>query len=92
MKVFEMEMLFTASVGFREINDILQQMGMNEALQAKDAMTISVKQVLPHIPGDDYLKAVAQTLKDHYMTDKINITECHFSGYKYIREIEQEEE
>lgn len=88
--VYEMEMTFSASVGFREINDILHHMGMDDSLQIRDALTISVKEVLPCIPDEDYLRLVAQTIKDHYATEKINLTECRFTGYKYIREIKRE--
>lgn len=86
---YEMEMTFSASVGFREINDILHQMGMDDSLQIKDALTISVKEVLPCIPDENYLQLVAKTIKDHYAKEKYNITECHFTGFKYIRAVKQ---
>lgn len=87
---YEMEMIFSASVGFREINDILHHMGIDDSLQIRDALTISVKEVLPCIPDEYYLRLVAQTIKDYYETEKIKLTECHFIGYKYIRKIKQE--
>ena len=87
LRVYEVEMMFSASVGMKQINDILGQMGCHDALQIKDAVSISVKQVLPEIPDDVYLKKVADVIKDNYETNDINLTECHFVGYKNIREI-----
>ena len=91
MAMYEMEMVFSASVGLKEINDILRQTGCNDTLQIKDAITISVKQTLPAIPSEEYLSQVADILKNNYETKDINITECHFSGYRNIREIKNKE-
>lgn len=87
---YEMEMTFSASIGFREINDMLSHMGMEERLQIKDALKISLKQVLPCIPDEDYLRQAAQIIKETYRTRVFTITECHFVGYRYIREIARE--
>lgn len=85
--MYEIEMVFSASVGFKTINDILRQTGCNDTLQIKDAITISVKQTLPTIPNEEYLRKVADILKNNYETKDYNITECHFTGYRNIREI-----
>lgn len=86
-KAYEMEMLFNVSVGFKEINDIMAQMGFNDELQLKDAVTVSIKQVLPDIPGEDYIHKVADIIKETYRTDTLNCTACRFAGYKSIRVI-----
>lgn len=91
MKLYELEMMFTASIGLKQINDILEQCGCNDLLMVKDAITITVKQVLPEIPSTEYLKKIADILKENYETKDINIIECHFSGYQNIRVIDQEE-
>lgn len=87
VRVYEMEMVFSASVGLKEINDILRQTGCNDTLQIKDALSVSVKQVLPAVPDEEYLRKVAEIIKSNYETKDVNITECHFAGYKSIREI-----
>lgn len=91
-KAYEMEMLFSVSVGFKEINDFMAQMGFHDELQLKDAVTVSVKQVLPTVPDDDYLRKVADVIKDSYKTKEVTATECRFTGYKYLREITVKEE
>lgn len=85
-RLYEMEMIFSASVGFKEINDIMSQMGCNDKLQIKDALKFSIKQVLPAIPDEEYLQKVADVIKEEYQNGQYNITECHFEGYKYLRE------
>lgn len=92
MKAYEMEMEFSASVGLKEINDVLQACGLREQMQVKDALKFSIKQRLAWIPDDDYLRKVAELIRDHYETDKFTLTECHFVGYKYFREIETDGE
>ena len=86
-KAYEMEMVFSASVGLRQINEIMEQMGCTDKLPIRDALSVSVKQVLPTIPGDDYIKAIADAIKENYKTKDFTVTECHFTGYKYLREI-----
>lgn len=87
MVLYEMEMMFSASVGLKQINDILLQTGCNDRLQVKDALSISVKQTLPSIPGEEYLRQVADVLKSNYKTKDVDITECHFTGFRYVREV-----
>lgn len=91
VKAYEMEMVFTASVGLKQINSFLEQM-FDEKLQVKDALSISIKKVLPVIPDDDYIQKIAGIIKDNYETKDINITEIHFDGYKYLRQISVEED
>lgn len=86
-KAYEMEMMFSVSVGFKQINDMMAQLGFNDKLQIQDAVTVSVKQVLPSIPDWDYLSQVADLIKENYRTNDLDCTACHFTGYKYLREI-----
>lgn len=90
MKLYEMEMEFSATVALKEINGMLEACGLNERLQLKDAMKVSIKQKISWIPDDDYLRKVAELIRDNYETEKITLTECRFAGYKYFREIETE--
>lgn len=86
-KAYEMEMLFSVSVGFRQINEIMAQMGFHDELQIRDAVTVSVKQVLSVIPDEEYIQTVAETIREHYKTRDLTATDCKFTGYKYLREI-----
>lgn len=89
MKAYEMEMKFTATLGLKFINDMLQRLGDSGKYQVKDALTITIKQVLPCIPDDDYLRKVEQAIIDTYKPNKdFDILECHFSGYNYLKEID----
>lgn len=91
MNLYECEMMFTASVGLKTINDLLSQCRLDEKLQIKDALTITVTQTLPEIPSDEYLKTVAKIIMEHYENREFNIVACRFSGYRNIRVITQKE-
>lgn len=91
-KAYEMEMLFSVSLGLRQINDIMAQMGCNDKLQIRDAATISYKCVLHVIPDDGHIRKIADAIKEYYKTRDFTVTECHFTGYKYIREITVKED
>lgn len=86
-KAYEMEMVFSASLGLKTINNIMHQCGCNDSLQIKEAIEIKLQQTLLKLPDDDYIQRVAEIIKKNYETDHFNITEIHFTGYKYIREI-----
>ena len=86
-KAYDMEMVFSASVGLKEINDFMHQMGFNDSLQIKDAIKIKLQQTLASLPDEDYIGKVAEIIKTNYETDRFNITDIHFDGYTYIREI-----
>lgn len=88
MKAYEMEMKFTATLGVKFINDILQDLGDPGRYQIKDALTITIKQVLPCIPDDDYLHKVEQAIIDTYKLKDFNILSCHFAGYNYLKEVD----
>ena len=85
-KAYEMEMLFSVSVGFRQINDIMAQLGCNDKLQIRDAVTVSVKQVLSAIPNEEYIRTVEEAIKESYNTRDLTCTACCFTGYRYLRE------
>ena len=91
-KAYEMEMCFSVSVGLQEFNDFMALMGFTDELMIPNAITVSVKQVLPTVPDDDYLRKVADVIKDSYKTKEVTATECRFTGYKYLREITVKEE
>lgn len=91
-KAYEMEMCFSVSVGLQEFNDFMALMGFTDELLIPDAITVSVKQVLPKIPDDDYLRQVADVIKDSYKTKEVTAIECRFTGYKYLREITVKED
>ena len=86
-KAYEMEMVFSVSVGLRQINDIMAQFGCNDELQIKDAVQVSVKQVLSAIPNDEYIRTVAEAIRKTYKSKDFTCTDCKFKGYKYLREI-----
>ena len=86
-KAYEAEMVFTASVGLKEINDIMHQFGCDGSLQIKDAIKIKLKQTFVSLPDEEYIRRVAEIIKTNYETERFNITDIQFDGYKYIREI-----
>lgn len=86
-KAYEMEMVFSVSVGLNQINDIMAQMGCDDKLHIRDAVAVSVKQVLPSVPDDAYIQKIADVIKETYKNSEFTATECHFKYYKYLREI-----
>lgn len=92
VRAYEVEMVFSASVGFKQINDILRQVGCKDELQIKKALNITLTQTLAAIPDEEYLRKCAGIIKDNYETNDIYLTECHFDSYKSIREIQAEVE
>ena len=86
-KAYDMEMVFSVSVGLKEINDFMHQIGFNDSIQIKDAIEIKLQQTLSTLPDEDYIRKVAEIIKTNYETERFNITDIHFTGYKYIREI-----
>ena len=91
MTLYKCEMMFSASFGFKTVNEFLSQCGYDEQLHIKDAGTFKVTQVLPEIPDEDYLRKVAGIIKENYETKELNVIECHFTGYKNIQVIKPEE-
>lgn len=91
MTLYKCEMMFAVSFGFKTINNILSQCGCKELLQIEDAGTFTVTQILPKIPDDDYLRKVEDIIKANYDTKELNVTECHFSGYKNIKVMQTED-
>ena len=91
MNLFECEMMFTATVGLKGVNDFLERCNFDERLQVKDALCILVTQTLPEIPSDEYLKTLAKIIKENYEHRELNIVACRFSGYKNIRVVTREE-
>lgn len=87
VKAYEMKLIFSGSVGLKTINDILHQCGCNEKLHIRDALKINLTQTLLRIPDEEYLSKVARILEENYETKELKMTECHFVGYEYIREV-----
>ena len=88
---YEVDMLFSVSLGLREINDALEQMGVKEQLHVRNAGEISVKGIYKEIPDDAYLLKVADILRENYKTSKTTVTECRFVGFRSVKKVEMEE-
>lgn len=79
MKVYEMEMEFEVTVGLKEINDFMNLMGFEEkATLTGQIMTL--KQTIPFIPDEVYLRKVEGIIHEHYETEKFDIIDCKFKG------------
>lgn len=81
MKMYEMVMEFDVTVGFKELNSIMEMFGYDEKTGVT-GQTITLSQTVPFIPDENYIHKVEKILKDRYETDKLNILDCHFRGYK----------
>ena len=81
MKMYEMIMEFDVTVGFKELNSIMEMFGYDEKTGVT-GQTITLSQTVPFIPDENYIHKVEKILKDRYETDKLNILDCHFRGYK----------
>lgn len=88
IKAYEMELVFTGSLGMKDVNDLLRHCGCEETYLIKDALEIKIKQTLLQIPDEAYLKDIARILEETYETEQFTLMDCRFTGYKYIREVE----
>lgn len=87
MKMYEMIMEFDVTVGFKELNSIMEMFGYNEKTGVT-GQTITLSQTVPFIPDENYIHKVEKLLKDKYETNNLNILDCHFRGYKKFLEKE----
>ena len=63
IKAYEMELVFTGSLGMKEVNAFLRECGSEDTYLFKDALQIKLKQTLLKIPDEAYLNEIAQILK-----------------------------
>ena len=63
MKVYEMEMEFEVTVGLKEINDFMNLMGFEEKAVLTDQI-MTLKQTIPFIPDEVYLRKVEGIIPD----------------------------
>lgn len=87
MKMYEMVMEFDVTVGFKKLNSIMEMFGYDEKTGVT-GQTIILSQTVPFIPDENYIHKVEKILKDRYGSDKLNILDCHFRGYKKFLEKE----
>lgn len=90
MKVYEMELEFEVVLGLKEINDFMNAMGFEEKAAIVN-QTLTLKQTISFIPNEEYLRKVEKIIKDKYQTDKFEILDCKFKGYKKFLEKNIEE-
>ena len=90
MKVYEMEIEFEVVVGLKEINDFMNAIWFEEKTGVS-GQSIILKQTIPFVPNEEYLKKVANIIKEKYETEKLEILDCKFKGYKKFLEKEIEE-
>ena len=88
IQAYEMELVFTGSLGMKDVNDLLRYCGCEETYLIKNALKIKIKQTLLKIPDEAYLEQIARILEENYETKQFTLMDCRFTGYKYIREVE----
>lgn len=94
IKIYEMEMKFELTLGFRSLNNMLEDMGFNEKPYVK-GQTIILKQELPVVPDTAYISKIEETIKatlNKSNTSDIEVKECKFVGYKKFIEKEIKKE
>lgn len=87
MKVYEMEIEFEVVVGLKDFNIFMNAMGFEEKAGVS-GQSIILKQTIPFVPNEEYLKKVANIIKGEYETEKLEILDCKFKGYKKFLEKE----
>lgn len=90
MKVYEMEIEFEVVVGLKDFNNFMNAMGLEEKTGVS-GQSIILKQTIPFVPNEEYLKKVENIIKEKYETEKLEILDCKFKGYKKFLEKEIEE-
>lgn len=82
--LYEMVMEFEVTLGLKELNSFTELMGFSEKTGIT-GQTVTLTQTVPFIPDDEYLRKVESILKEKYSTEKFNILDCHFRGYKKFK-------
>jgi hypothetical protein len=91
MKMYEMEMEFELVVGLKSINNIMMNMYGFEDKACISGQMLTLKQTVPFVPTEAYLKEFADIIKKEYQTDELETLDCKFKGYKKFIEVEVEE-
>lgn len=87
MKMYKMEMEFEVVVGLKEINEFMNYMGFPEKTGI-GGQTITLTQTIPFIPDEEYIEKVENIIKEKYQTEKLEILDCKFKGYKSLLEVD----
>ena len=90
MKMYEMQMEFEVVLGLKEINHIMNMMGVSEKTGIS-GQSIVLTQTISFIPNEEYIHKVEDIIRENYKTDQFEILKCKFKGYKKFLEIEIDE-
>lgn len=82
--LYEMVMEFEVTLGLKELNNFTELMGFSEKAGIA-GQTVTLTQTVPFIPDDEYLRKVESVIKEKYNTEKFDILDCHFKGYKKFK-------
>lgn len=96
MKAYRIEMNFKCFFGLKDMNDFLRQVGgMNNDEGYGMNQTIVVTQTMLDIPDKEYLKKVADIIKNGWNKDnnsKFEILSAKFESFGEITKVEIPEE
>lgn len=77
IKAYEMELVFTGSMGMKEVNASLRKYGSEDTYLFKDTLEIKFKWMEPVFCDDIYIQDMAEALLEFCVT-KHNLTDCRF--------------
>ncbi len=91
---YEMELKFRLSIELKGINDIMSNFGFTEKVGLKDAVELTMKQIVPFIPDDEVIKEYSKMIKENYLKNNKDFlcSACEFCGYNYLYAVEIENE
>ena len=72
VKVYEMEMIFELTLGLKDIDEFMSNIGIHETLATKGT-NVTIKQTIAFIPNEDYIHKVENVIKENYSKDKVYV-------------------
>lgn len=87
---YKMQLRFSLSIGFSRLNNMLEECGFSEKTIAKNAISMTMQQVVPFVPDPETIDIYKETIKENYNKDHpdMNIHDIKFEGYDYLYRVE----
>lgn len=87
---YEMELKFRLDIELKEINDIMSSFGFSEKAGLRDAIEVTMKQVVPFIPDETVINEYSKAIKENYLKNhkEFSVSACKFCGYNYLYAVE----
>lgn len=84
---YELVLRFVLDVGLKEVNDIMDKLGVPDKMFAKDAAVVRITQTTPFIPDEETIKKLKEIITDGYNNSdsKLDVHSIRFDGFESIK-------